>query len=82
MKARRDDLPEELRDREAKQRVAMKILVDLFPGEGLALMTFDLSAEGHMTWISNADRRDMVKALRELADQLEIGLGDTAGREV
>lgn len=27
--------------------------------------------QGWMTWVSNADRSDMIKALREMADKLE-----------
>ena len=48
------------------------------PGWGFALMIFQFVGK-ESTWISNARREDMVKALRELADKLEL---DRAGGPV
>lgn len=41
------------------------------PGTGFALLVFDMGDGGCMTYASNATRESMVKALRELADNLE-----------
>jgi hypothetical protein len=43
-------------------------------GALFALLMFTPGEEGWMTWVSNAERPDMVKALREMADKLEAGL--------
>ena len=50
-------------------------------GIGFALMVFDIGPGGFLTWMSSANRQDMVKLLREQADRLEAGTADTAGRE-
>lgn len=83
-KPRRPDLPLRLHEREANLRLSMELLVKTFPGTGLAILAFDLEGgdEIHMSYISNARREDMIKTLREQADRLEAGLGDTAGKEV
>lgn len=78
---RRRDLPQELHDRERLMRVAMRSLVGLFPkGTGLTLLAYDHGDGGHMSYVSNSDRADMIPALRDQADRLEIGSADTAGR--
>lgn len=40
--------------------------------DGWALLTFDLGAGGNMTYCSNGKRSHMIRALRELADHLEV----------
>ena len=81
-KKRRRDLPDTLANREQLLRACMQALTKQFPpGTGLAVLAFDFGEGGHMSWISNAHRQDMIKALREQADRLEAGLADTAGRE-
>jgi len=40
-------------------------------GVGFALLMFDFGEHGNMTWISNAQRADMIKALRELIERLQ-----------
>jgi hypothetical protein len=40
-------------------------------GVGAAVMTFDLGSGGTIAYVSNAARGDMVRALRELATNLE-----------
>lgn len=46
---------------------------------GFALSLFTFSEPRYLAWISNADRADMIRALREQADRLEHGMGRTAG---
>jgi len=78
---RRHDLPRVLHDRERLMRRAMKQLEAMFPrGTGLALMAFDLGDAGHMSWISNAQREDMIVAMQEQIERLRMGTDDTAGR--
>jgi len=40
-------------------------------GVGFALMIFDFGPGGHMTYLSNAGRAEMVKALRETVAMVE-----------
>jgi len=57
------------------ERVAdrvLKVVTQMMPkGLGFAVIVFEAGAEGRMTWISNAEKRSMAKALRGLADRLE-----------
>jgi hypothetical protein len=43
----------------------MKALGELFPGMGITLMIFDLGDKGRMNYVSNANRSDMIAALKE-----------------
>lgn len=38
---------------------------------GFALIVFEFGKPGISNYISNAERKDMIKALREMADKLE-----------
>ncbi len=58
---------------------AMRLLADLIqsaaPGVGFALITFPLNGQSNqlINYISNGQREDMIKALRELLDRWEAG---------
>lgn len=43
---------------------------EIFPGLGFMLIVFEFHKSGISNYISNAERADMVKALRETADRL------------
>ena len=45
-------------------------------GYGFALFMFSFDDESEMTWISNAERSDMIKALKEFIDKAESGQDD------
>lgn len=45
----------------------------MVPGWGFALVLFTFGDDGFATYISNADRDGMIKALRECADTIELG---------
>lgn len=51
--------------------LALAIREELPNGVGFALFVFDLGEGGFMTWNSNANRQDMVRALRELIQRLD-----------
>jgi hypothetical protein len=53
------------------RRIADVIAPQLPKGTGFALLVFDFGEKGHASYISNASREDMIKALREQADRLE-----------
>lgn len=40
-------------------------------GVGFALLLFDFGPGGTMSWLSNAQRADMIRALREMIVRLE-----------
>lgn len=72
----------ELRGVEASAREIGQIIgAGLPPGWGFGLMIFRFgeSVGKESTWVSNAQRADMVKFLREFADKLEL---DKAGGPV
>ena len=89
MNARRNDLPKILHDRERLMREAMKSLERMFPeGTGLTLLAHDTHApgeqqrDGHMSYISNTSREQMLEQLRDQVARFEMGTDDTAGKEV
>lgn len=43
------------------------------PNTGFCLLVFGFHQPGISNYVSNADRADMIKALRETADRLERG---------
>lgn len=50
--------------RDSMNRVG-SILGETFEGRGFALFVFDFGPDGTMNWLSNAQRDDMIAALRE-----------------
>lgn len=57
-------------------RIGRRIGDSLAPGIGFTLLFFEFGEQGELAYISNAQRDDMVKVLRQMADRLEAG---TAG---
>ena len=53
------------------QVLGRKIGPHLPPGWGFCLMLFSWGPGGLMTYISNGQREDVIKALRELCDRME-----------
>ena len=49
-------------------------------GYGFALFMFSFGDDPEMTWISNANRVDMVKALKEFIESIESGREDEFGK--
>lgn len=60
-------------------RRAIKRLEREFPGMGVALFVFPFGEYGNIGWISNANREDMIKVLRDHADHLEHGVASPIG---
>lgn len=60
---------------EAKTREIARVIGPAFDQFGalFALLTFTEGAGGFASYVSNADRDDMIRALREMADKLERG---------
>lgn len=49
-------------------------------GYGFALFMFSYGSDSEMTWISNAQRPDMIKALKEFIERSESGEDDELGK--
>jgi hypothetical protein len=54
-------------------RVGRKLAEQLKPGVGFALLMFDFGEGGNLAYLSNAQRSDMIKTLREFIEKLEGG---------
>jgi hypothetical protein len=61
------------------QQLAQLIGHALPPGYGFALLVFSFGEGGYLTHVSNAQRADLVKTLRECADTMEAGLDAPPG---
>lgn len=62
----------DIRYTEEKMREAGRAIESIMPkGLGFALVVFDFKNPGIGNYISNAQRPDMVKSLRETANRLE-----------
>jgi hypothetical protein len=66
-----DPQPADFEQAEALMRIVARGLGEVFPGMGFTLLLFQFNAPGVSNYISNANREDMIKALRETADRLE-----------
>lgn len=63
----------------AAQATAQQIGRALPPGYGFALLVFSFGEGGYLTHVSNAERADFVKVLRETADILEANRDEKPG---
>ena len=53
------------------KHIGKAIANELPDGYGFALFVFDFSEKGHISYMSNAQRPDMLRALREFIDNAE-----------
>lgn len=64
-------MPMDLKDLEESARKLGRVIGSGMPeGVGFALIMFDFGKDGHLTWISNADRDDMLRALQEFMQKV------------
>lgn len=63
----------------AAQAVAGVINTALPPGYGFALLAFSFGEGGYLTHVSNANRADLVRVLREAADKIERNVDQPPG---
>jgi len=72
-----DDIEKQRKTEEFMKILGLSIeeVINQTVGEmGFALLVFDFGRPGVSNYISNAERGDMVTALRECADRLEGGM--------
>lgn len=63
--------------------IAQKIDNELPEGFGFALLTFKFNAEPNtsdLMYVSNADRQDIVKAMKEWIEKTENSFGNDTGK--
>ena len=61
-----------LEEAERKMQSIALVVGNMVPeGWGFAVLCFSFGEGGFMNWVSNAARQDMIKALRETANNLE-----------
>lgn len=61
-----------LEEAERKMQSIARTVQGMIPqGWGFAVLCFSFGEKGFMNWVANAQREDMIKALREMADKLE-----------
>ncbi len=56
---------------EWSRRIGRKMKQQLPPGVGFALLVFDFGEKGNLAYVSNADRADMLVAMREFIAKAE-----------
>lgn len=54
-----------------RMNVLAEAIREFFPGLGFAFLLFEFHKPGVSNYISNAERKDMIEALREAANRLE-----------
>lgn len=73
--SKRSETPEEKDKRLALERKGAEIgkllAAQLPPGHGFALLLFNFGEKGYLAYFSNAERADMVKAMREWIEREE-----------
>lgn len=76
-----DETPQdERRALEEANRLIADMVSDLLPeGVGFALMLFHFGEGGFMSYVSNARREDMIRALEEQLERFRSGTADTKG---
>lgn len=62
-------IPLEELEKQARD-IGLTIKGALPPGVGFALLVFDFGEGGSLTWISNAERDDMLRALQEFMQKV------------
>lgn len=53
------------------QKIGAMVKAETPAGWGFAVLCFSFGENGFMNWVSNAERDDMIKALREMAARME-----------
>ena len=62
------------------QVIAQKVDRELPPNFGFAVLTFEFGKTGQMMYVSNAEREDIVKAMKEWIEKTENNYGNDTGK--
>ena len=61
-----------LEEAERTMQSLARVVGNMTPqGWGFAVLCFSFGENGFMNWVSNAERQDMIKALKEMVEKLE-----------
>ena len=62
------------------QTIARKVKVELLEGFGFVVLSFIFDNPGQMMYVSNANREDIVKAMKEWIEKTENNYGNDTGK--
>lgn len=62
------------------QTIARKVDEELPKGYGFIVLGFKFDDAGEMIYVSNTDRQDVVKAMKEFIDKTESNYGNDTGK--
>ncbi len=62
------------------QRIAEKVNNELPTGFGFVVLSFAFGNPGQMMYVSNANREDIVKAMKEWIEKTENNYGNDTGK--
>lgn len=71
IRRRQDQAELEAKTKEIGQVIGDVVRKTCGESMGFMFVTFNFGEAGHLAYVSNANREDMIKSLRELADNLE-----------
>lgn len=74
------DTERELEVKKNLKHIADNIKKELPEGFGFALLAFEFNKEGQLMYISNSDRTDIVKAMKEWIKKTEDTFGNDTGK--
>lgn len=61
------------------QELARAVEVILPPNTGFVVLAFDFGPDGRLDYVSNAERADVIKVMREFMEKTERGWGTHVG---
>lgn len=62
------------------QTIAKKVEKELPKGFGFVVLSFAFNSEGEMIYVSNANREDVIKAMKEFIMKTENNYGNDTGK--
>ena len=62
------------------QTIARKVKEELLDGFGFVVLSFIFDNPGQMMYVSNANREDIVKAMKEWIEKTENNYGNDTGK--
>lgn len=62
------------------QTIARKVKEELPKNWGFIVLAFEFGEEGLLTYVSNADRKDVVEVMKEFIEKTEQNYGNDTGK--
>lgn len=71
---------EEEKVKSKMQNIARKVKEELPEGFGFVVLAFKFNEKGEMIYVSNANRKDVVKSMKEFIEKTENNYGNDTGK--